>query len=129
MDHGKTRMRPALGALITALHRCQQRQLPVTVVGAGFPQLVGNTGKAKSYAERLFDFAEIGKLDGDIADIMDRKVTSVAPLRSTLTSKGMVYSPEHGDTAFTVRLFDEFVKRTMPEFGLQPAELITRSGR
>lgn len=209
-----------LRALITALHRCQQRQLPVTVVAAGLPQLVANTGKAKSYAERLFDFPEIGKLDrsaairamqapaeregarfeaaaleeivrqtqcypyflqewgshawlvaehspitsvdidratelalaaldtgffrvrygrctpterqylramaelgvgphksGDIADIMGRKVTSVAPLRSTLISKGMVYSPEHGDTAFTVPLFDEFMKRTMPDFG------------
>lgn len=202
------------------MHRCQQRQLPVTVVGAGLPQLVGSTGKAKSYAERLFDFPKIGKLDraaairavqapaeregarfeaaaleeiarqtqgypyflqewgshawlvaehspitsvdidratelalaaldtgffrvrydrctpterqylramaelgvgphksGDIAEIMGRKVTSVAPLRSTLISKGMVYSPEHGDTAFTVPLFDEFMKRTMPDFG------------
>ncbi|GMQ76892.1 MAG: hypothetical protein BMS9Abin01_2194 [Gammaproteobacteria bacterium] len=54
---------------------------------------------------------------GDIAEIMGRKVTSVAPLRSTLISKGMVYSPEHGDTAFTVPLFDEFMKRTMPDFG------------
>lgn len=209
-----------LAALITALHRCQQRQLPVTVVGAGLPQLVGSTGKAKSYAERLFDFPKIGKLDraaairavqapaeregagfeaaaleeiarqtqgypyflqewgshawlvaehspitsvdidratelalaaldtgffrvrydrctpterqylramaelgvgphksGDIAEIMGRKVTSVAPLRSTLISKGMVYSPEHGDTAFTVPLFEEFMKRTMPDFG------------
>lgn len=205
-----------LAALITALHRCQQRQLPITVVGAGLPQLIGNTGKAKSYAERLFDFPEIGKLDrdaairavqtpaeregakfelsaldeilrqtqgypyflqewgshawivaasspiaradvdratelallaldtgffrvrydrctpterqylramaelgpgphksGDIANIMGRKVSSVAPLRSSLISKGMIYSPEHGDTAFTVPLFDEFMKRTM----------------
>lgn len=205
-----------LAALITALHRCQQRRLPITVVGAGLPQLIGNTGKAKSYAERLFNFPEIGKLDreaairavqtpaeregakfepsaldeilrqtqgypyflqewgshawdvaasspitradvdratelallaldtgffrvrydrctpterqylramadlgpgphksGDIADIMGRKVSSVAPLRSALISKGMIYSPEHGDTAFTVPLFDEFMKRTM----------------
>lgn len=49
------------------------------------------------------------------ADRMGRKVSSVAPLRSTLISKGMVYSPEHGDTAFTVPLFGEFMKRTMPD--------------
>lgn len=206
-----------LAALITALHRCQQRQLPVTVVGAGLPQLVGNTGKAKTYAERLFDFPEIGRLDhdsaaqavaapierqgvriepaaldkmlgrtqcypyflqewgshawlaatgspitmadvrtatelalaaldtsffrvrydrctpterrylramaelgagphksGDIAAILGRKVTSVAPLRSALVSKGMIYSPAHGDAAFTVPLFDGFMKRTLP---------------
>ena len=204
-----------LAALITALHRAQQRQLPITVVGAGLPQLVGNTGKAKTYAERLFDFPEIGRLDrisamraveapaerhgvrlepealdeilnqtqgypyflqewgshvwltataspitladarratvlalatldanffrvryhrctptergylramaelgagphksGDIAETLGRKVTSVAPLRGALMSKGMIYSPAHGDTAFTVPLFDGFMKRT-----------------
>ena len=207
-----------LAALIAALHRCNQLQLPVTVVGAGLPQLVAKTGRAKSYAERLFDFPEIGRLgrvaaieavqeparregvqfkpaaldeilkktqgypyflqewgsqswrvaerspieledvrratelaldaldrgffrmrfdrctprerqylramaelgpgphkSGDIADEMGLKVTSVAPLRSTLISKGVIYSPEHGDTAFTVPLFDEFLKRTMPQ--------------
>ena len=206
-----------LAALIAALHRCQQTQVPVTVVGAGLPQLVGNTGKAKTYAERLFDFPEIGRLDrdsaaraveaplarqsvsieppaldeilirthgypyflqewgshawltaktspitltdarratilalialdtsffrvrydrctpaerrylramaelgagphksGDIARILRRKVTSVAPLRSALMSKGMVYSPAHGDTAFTVPLFDTYMKRALP---------------
>ena len=49
-------------ALITALHRTTQRQLPVTMFGAGLPQLRGRMGKAKSYAERLFDFPEIGAL-------------------------------------------------------------------
>jgi len=52
-----------LAALIVALHKCQQWQLPVTIVGAGLPQLVGNAGDAKSYAERMFRFPEIGRLD------------------------------------------------------------------
>ena len=52
-----------LAALITALHRAAQSQLPVTLVGAGLPQLPGQMGKAKSYAERLFDFPEIGPLN------------------------------------------------------------------
>ena len=51
-----------LAALITALHRTAQRTLPVVLVGAGLPQLRGRMGKAKSYAERLFDFPEIGPL-------------------------------------------------------------------
>ena len=51
-----------LAALITALHRTAQRRLPVTLVGAGLPQLRGRMGNAKSYAERLFDFPEVGPL-------------------------------------------------------------------
>jgi len=208
-----------LAALITALHRCAQRSLPVILVGAGLPQLRGRTGDAKSYAERLFDFPEIGPLSpqdamraieipveqeqctiakealerivadthgypyfvqewgkhawdaaddcpiiaddvlkastlataaldasffrvrfdrlsptekrylramaelgpgphrsGDIAEKMKRRVTSLGPTRSTLINKGMVYSPSHGDTAFTVPLFDEFMKRIIPDF-------------
>ena len=206
-----------LAALISALHRTAQRQLPVVLVGAGLPQLPGRMGSAKSYAERLFDFPEIGPLthddaaialvnparaegvefepdalaqiiqatkgypyflqewgkhcwaatdespittedvetasvtaiaaldesffrvrfdrltpsekkylrgmaqlgqgphrSGDIANELDRGVQSVAPTRSKLIAKGMVWSPSHGDTAFTVPLFDEFMRRIMP---------------
>ena len=206
-----------LAALITALHRVAQRQLPVVLVGAGLPQLRGRMGRAKSYAERLFDFPEVGALarpaaeralvkpindegaeitgnalarivkttqgyayflqewgkhawdaadrspidagdvqaaeataiaaldagffgvrfdrltpaekrylramaslgpgphrSGDIAAALGRKVTSLAPTRSALIEKGMVWSPAHGDTAFTVPLFDEFMARIMP---------------
>ncbi len=206
-----------LAALITALHRAAQRRLPVVLVGAGLPQLRGRTGRAKSYAERLFDFPEIGPLppdaarsaiviparqegvevenaallailkrtqgypyflqewgkhawdaadaspitrkdvdrasktavaaldesffrvrfdrltpvekrylrgmaelgpgphrSGDIADELKRNVTSLGPTRNQLISKGMIWSPSHGDTAFTVPLFDEFMRRIMP---------------
>jgi hypothetical protein len=206
-----------LAALITALHRTAQRQLPVVLVGAGLPQLRGRMGRAKSYAERLFEFPEIGPLkpneartaiekpsravgvaidedalalivkethgypyflqewgkhawdaaskspisvrdvraasttaiaaldesffrvrfdrltpvekrylramaelgpgphrSGDIAEQLDRKVTSLGPTRNQLIAKGMIWSPSHGDTAFTVPLFDEFMKRIMP---------------
>ena len=58
-----------LAALITALHRCAQQQLPIALIGAGLPQLVGRTGRAKSYAERLFDFPEIGPLDNPAAQL------------------------------------------------------------
>ena len=45
---------------------------------------------------------------------MGRRVQRVAPTRSQLIRKGMIYSPAHGDTAFTVPLFDQYLKRTMP---------------
>jgi hypothetical protein len=51
---------------------------------------------------------------GDIAQALGRKVTSLAPTRSALIAKGMVWSPAHGDTAFTVPLFDQFMRRIMP---------------
>ena len=51
-----------LSALIMAVHRINQKQLPLILIGAGLPQLVGLTGKSKSYAERLFDFPRIGPL-------------------------------------------------------------------
>jgi hypothetical protein len=50
-------------ALIMALHKCVQKQLPVFLVGAGLPQLVGQAGRVKSYAERLFEYPEIDALD------------------------------------------------------------------
>lgn len=207
-----------LAALITALHRCAQRALPITLVGAGLPQLRGQMGNAKSYAERLFDFPALGALSkkdafnalekpakelnvnftsdaleliylktkgypyfiqewgkhswdiatsspitvedvrhaneiiitdldesffrvrfdrltpseknylramaelgegthrsGDIADILKKTVNQLAPIRAQLIKKGMVWSPNHGDTAFTVPLFDEFMHRIMPD--------------
>jgi hypothetical protein len=54
-------------SLITALHKCAQLQLPVALIGAGLPQLVGRAGRAKSYAERLFEYPEIGPLKEDEA--------------------------------------------------------------
>lgn len=204
-------------ALISALHRCAQLRLPVMLVGAGLPQLRERAGSAKSYAERLFDYPEVGPLSeedarsalesparalgvsfegdavnsiisdtrgypyflqewgkhawdiadaspitrsdaeqardvaiaaldesffrvrfdrmtplerrylramaelgpgphrsGDIAAILGRDVSSLAPTRAKIIGKGMVWSPSHGDTAFTVPLFDEFMKRIMP---------------
>jgi len=205
-------------ALISALHRCSQSRLPVTVVGAGLPQLLALAGNAKSYAERLFDYPHIGALDppaatvaivkpaheagadyeseavteivkqthgypyflqewgkhswdeakcspitledvknasiqaiatldesffrvrldrltptekrylramaelgpgphrsGDIAAELNKQTNSLGPTRSSLIVKGMIWSPSHGDTAFTVPLFDEFMKRIIPD--------------
>lgn len=55
--------KPQLEAVIAALHRVVQRELPITMVGAGLPQIAELAGEAKSYAERLFKFPRIGVLD------------------------------------------------------------------
>lgn len=55
--------RPQLEALIAAIHKTVQRQLPITLTAAGLPQLAELAGEAKSYAERLFKFPTIGKLN------------------------------------------------------------------
>ncbi len=51
---------------------------------------------------------------GDIAAALGRKVTHLATVRANLIAKGMLWSPGHGDTAFTVPLFDEFLRRILP---------------
>ncbi len=207
-----------MSALIMAIHKISQRNLPVILVAAGLPQILGLCGKSKSYAERLFDYPTVGPLSrpdgeralqnpvrahdvefennaiaavlaetqgypyfiqqwgheswniakdspigledvrkastlaignldrsffrvrfdrltprerdylnalanlgsgnqrsGDIAAELGVKQQSVAPIRSSLIKKGMIYSPEYGDTAFTVPLFGAFMTRTMPK--------------
>ena len=208
-----------LGWLIAGLHACSQRGLPITMVGAGLPQLIGNVGKAKSYAERLFKMHHIDALgaaaardalrlparregadfddaalaeilrqtrgypyfiqewgdkswlcaerspitradvdcateraiihlddsffrvrydrctpaerlymramaecgdaavrSGDVAAKLHKQSNQVAPVRNSLIRKGMVYSPAHGDAAFTVPMFAEYLKRRVPKF-------------
>jgi hypothetical protein len=51
---------------------------------------------------------------GDIAEILNRPVSTFAPTRAKLMAKGMIWSPSHGDTAFTVPLFDAFMCRIIP---------------
>ena len=51
------------------------------------------------------------------ADSLGVKVTSLGPVRAKLIRKGMIYSPAHGEMAFAVPLFDDFMVRSMPEFG------------
>ncbi len=63
--------------------------------------------------------AELGsgtRRTGDIADALTVKVTSLGPVRARLIKKGMIYSPAHGEMAFTVPLFDEFMMRAIPKF-------------
>jgi hypothetical protein len=206
-------------ALIMGMHKVNQRGLPILLIGAGLPQILGLAGNSKSYAERLFTYPRIGALppddaaaaisnpalaegvaieasavteimrqtdrypyflqqwahdawnvaagptitsadvttatpvsiaaldqsffqvrfdrctptekiymralaelgsgahrSGDIAEKLRQNTTSAAPVRSSLIKKGMIYSPAYGDTAFTVPLFDDYLRRTIPIF-------------
>ena len=110
-----------LAALITALHRTAQRRLPVVLVGAGLPWTKVSsevrfdrlTPAEKRYLRAMAELGPGPHRSGDIAEMLGRKVTTLGPTRNQLIAKGMIWSPNHGDTAFTVPLFDEFMKRIM----------------
>jgi hypothetical protein len=72
------------------------------------------TPREKDYLRALAELGGGPKRSSDIADLFGVKVQSVAPLRTGLINKGMIYSPAHGDIAFTVPLFGEFMLRVMP---------------
>ena len=68
----------------------------------------------KRYLRAIAELGAGPHRSGEISDQLGREVTSLAPTRSQLIAKGMVWSPGHGDTAFTVPLFDGFMRRIMP---------------
>lgn len=88
-----------LGALIVAIHRVNQRQLPIIMFGAGLPQIAALSGNAKSYAERLFDYPPIGPLDDEAASAAirqpieseDEKITEGALAQIAKQTKGYPY--------------------------------------
>jgi hypothetical protein len=73
------------------------------------------TPSEKRYLRAMAELGIGPHRSGDIGDVLGVKVQSVAPTRNSLIRKGMIYSPAHGDTAFTVPLFDDFLKRQMPK--------------
>ena len=85
--------RGQLEALISALHKTVQRGLPVTMVGAGLPQIAELAGDAKSYSERLFKFPRIGNLDGN-----DARAALVQPAQD----EGANYSDDALDLAVKI---------------------------
>ena len=72
------------------------------------------TPAQKRYLRGMAELGPGPHRSGEVAAVLDKHVTSVAPTRAQLIEKGMIYSPAHGDTAFTVPLFDEYLRRTMP---------------
>lgn len=73
------------------------------------------TPREKAYLRALAELGSLPQRSGEIADKLGIGVNQAAPIRNNLIKKGMIYSPTHGDTAFTVPLFEEFMKRVMPE--------------
>lgn len=209
-----------LAALIVSLHKINQRELPILFFGAGLPQVAALAGEAKSYAERLFHYPEVGALSevdakaairqpvtdegavideealteifqktrgypyflqewghqswniaagdtitlsdarqaeaktlkrldegffkvrfdrltskereyvvamaqlgsgpyrsSDVAEALSETVQSLGPRRAQIISKGMIYSPSHGDIAFTVPMFDDYLIRNRGNLG------------
>jgi len=214
IDEAQYLSEDALAALIVAIHRVSQKQLPVMFFSAGLPQIAALSGEAKSYAARLFDFPPVGPLDNasavtairqpidnegesilddalemivvqtegypyflqewgyqawniadgspinvqdvenassaairrldggffrvrfdrltpkereyviamerlgkgpyrssDVADALGESVQSLGPRRAMIINKGMIYSPAHGDIAFTVPMFEDYLQR------------------
>ncbi|EQD39973.1 ATPase, partial [mine drainage metagenome] len=72
------------------------------------------TPSEKRYLRAMAELGPGPHRSGDIADVLERQVTALGPTRNQLIAKGMVWSPGHGDTAFTVPLFDTFMRRIMP---------------
>ena len=72
------------------------------------------TPKEKEYLRAMASLGPGPHRSGDIAGRLGVRVESVAPRRSALITKGMIYSPAHGDTAFTVPLFDQYLVRAVP---------------
>jgi len=74
------------------------------------------TPREKEYLRALAELGDRLQRSGDVAEILGIDVNSAAPLRNNLIKKGMIYSPKHGDTAFTVPFFADFMKRILPHF-------------
>ena len=72
------------------------------------------TPKEKDYLRAMAVLGPGSHRSGEVAAELGVRVESVAPRRSGLIAKGMIYSPAHGDTAFTVPLFDQFLLRALP---------------
>ncbi|SEB01221.1 ATP-binding protein [Alkalimonas amylolytica] len=74
------------------------------------------TPREQDYLRAMAELGPGPHRSGEIARLLKKKVESLGPLRSGLIKKGMIWSPSHGDTAFTVPLFDEFMKREVPNW-------------
>jgi hypothetical protein len=72
------------------------------------------TPSEKRYLRAMAGLGPGPQRSNDIAEALGVKLASVGPARAKLIKKGMIYSPAHGDLAFTVPLFDEFMRRAMP---------------
>lgn len=101
---------------ITAQDARSATAVAIRQLDAGFfrVRLDRLTPREKTYMRAMAELGAGPHRSGEIAQAVGTDVRSVAPVRQALIRKGMIYSPAHGDTAFTVPMFDEFLKRSMP---------------
>ena len=112
---------PASPIGVDVVHRATSesiRRLEANFFRVRFDRL---TPREKQYLRALADMGETVQRSGEIAERLGVKVQSIAPVRNGLIKKGMIYSPAHGDTAFTVPLFADFMKRARQSAMSQPA--------
>lgn len=115
-EWGKHMWDTAEGNAITEADVMQASQVAIAALDESFFRVrFGRlTPSEKKYLRAMADLGPGPHRSGDIAEKLGRPVQSFGPTRSNLIAKGMIWSPTHGDTAFTVPLFDEFMKRIMP---------------
>ncbi|MDX2094930.1 MAG: ATP-binding protein [Alphaproteobacteria bacterium] len=107
-DHSVITEEDVLRANILAVHSLDESFFRVR-----FDRL---TPTEKKYVRALAELGTEPQRSGEIARLLGKPVEKVAPLRGQLINKGMIYSPAHGDTAFTVPMFEEFLIREIPTF-------------
>ncbi|MCX7978147.1 MAG: ATP-binding protein [Bdellovibrionaceae bacterium] len=115
-EWGKHAWNYARSSPITLRDVEQASELAVAALDASFFRVRFDrlTPLEKKYLRAMAELGPGPHRSGDIAEVIGRAVSSLGPTRGSLISKGMIWSPNHGDTAFTVPLFDEFMKRIMP---------------
>lgn len=102
---------------VTAASRSATAALDASFFRVRFDRL---TPREQDYLRAMAELGAGPHRSGIIADALGRSVESTGPLRSGLIRKGMVWSPAHGETAFTVPLFDEFMRRAIPDWHAPP---------
>jgi hypothetical protein len=117
-EWGSSAWNVAPGSPITAADANRATELAVAQLDSGFFRVRFDrlTPREKDYMRAMAGLGPGPHRSGDIAQALNQGVASVAPLRQALITKGMIYSPAHGDTAFTVPMFDEFLRRTVPDW-------------
>ena len=73
------------------------------------------TGAEKQYLRAMAELGAGPHRSGEVAGVLNRKQESLGPARARLIHKGMAWSPQHGEIAFTVPHFDRFMKRVIPK--------------
>jgi len=115
-EWGKHAWDVATQSPITVDDVAQASTLAVAALDEGFFKVRFDrmTPAEKRYLRAMAQLGKGPHRSGDIARTLNREVHALAPVRSKLIDKGMIWSPSHGDTAFTVPMFNEFMERIMP---------------